>query len=260
MKKSSLFLLLFALIALTAHSQDKSIYQKRLFVRGNDTLRYRIMFPENYKPRKKYPVVLFLHGAGERGNDNELQLTWGWNLFADSSQRKDFPAIVIFPQCPLDDYWARVSINRNVQPLEFVFLSAQPMTKPLELVSQLMDSIHSAKSVDKKRIYIGGLSMGGMGTFDMLWRKPNFFAAAFPICGAGDTTKPAGYGKNFPIWVFHGGDDPVVNVDNSRRMVAELKKAGAEVKYSEYPGVKHDSWKNAFAEPDLLPWLFRQHK
>ena len=102
--------------------------------------------------------------------------------------------------------------------------------------------------------------MGGMGTFDMIWRKPGFFAAAFPICGGGDTTKAAVYGKNYPIWVFHGTDDPSVNVTNSRNMVAALTKAGAKVNYTEYPGVKHDSWNNAFAEPDLLPWLFKQHK
>ena len=258
--KKLIGLFVFQLLLISAFSQGKSLYQKRLFIRDRDTLPYRIMFPDHYKPKKKYPVVLFLHGAGERGNDNELQLTWGWDLFADSLHRKNFPAIVIFPQCPLNDFWAAVTINRNVQPMGFVFLSEQPMNRPLQLVSQLMDSIHSSKGVDKKRMYIGGLSMGGMGTFDLLWRKPNFFAAAFPICGAGDTTKPAVYGKNFPIWVFHGADDPVVDVNNSRRMVAELKKAGANVKYSEYPGVKHDSWKNAFAEPDLLPWLFKQHK
>jgi len=259
MKKSTLLFLL-SLIGIIAVAQDKTIYQKRLFIRGNDTLRYRIMLPENYKPKKKYPVVLFLHGSGERGNDNELQLTHGWKLFADSANRKNFPAIVIFPQCPANDAWAALTVNRNVQPAEFVFLSDQPMNKPLLLVSQLMDSIHSSRGVDKKRFYIGGLSMGGMGTFDMLWRKPGFFAAAFPICGAGDSTKAAVYGKNFPIWVFHGADDPAVNVNNSRRMVSELKKTNANVKYTEYPGVKHDSWNNAFAEPELLPWLFQQHQ
>lgn len=259
MKKSIIFCIL-NLLAVSLLAQDKNIYQKRLFIRDNDTLPYRIMLPENYKPKKKYPVVLFLHGSGERGNDNELQLTHGWKFFADSIDRKNYPAIVVFPQCPANDSWAALTVNRNVQPTEFIFLSDHPMNKPLSLVSQLMDSLYSSSSVDKKRIYIGGLSMGGMGTFDMLWRKPNFFAAAFPICGAGDSTKAVVYGKNFPIWVFHGGDDPAVNVNNSRRMVAELKKAGANVKYSEYVGVKHDSWNNAFSEPDLLPWLFQQHR
>ncbi|HYC28023.1 MAG TPA: dienelactone hydrolase family protein, partial [Chitinophagaceae bacterium] len=111
-----------------------------------------------------------------------------------------------------------------------------------------------------RRIYVGGLSMGGMGTFEILWRKPGFFAAAFPICGGGATSMISTYGKDFPIWVFHGSSDPVVNVEYSRQMVGGLQDAGAKVKYSEYPGVKHDSWTNAFAEPDLLPWLFSQQK
>ena len=241
-------------------AQDDTIYQKRIFVRGSDTLPYRILYPLDYKPRKKYPILLFLHGSGERGKDNELQLVHGSKLFTDSSNRQKFPAIVIFPQCPQNDSWARVNIARNTQPFQLEFLSDGPMTIPLSLVSQLMDSLASTRSVNKKKIYIGGLSMGGMGTFDMLWRKPGFFAAAFPICGGGDTSKAVVYGKNFPIWVFHGAADPVVDPNNSRKMVAALQRAGARVKYSEYPNVKHDSWTNAFAEPDLLKWLFDQRK
>jgi len=259
MKKS--VALLFALfVFITLFAQEKSVYEKRIFVRGTDTLRYRILLPIDYKPNKKYPVVLFLHGAGERGNDNELQLTHGWKLFADSINRKKYPAFVIFPQCPQNTSWANVSVNRNVQPYQLEFLSAQPMTITLNMVSQLMDSLLFSGKINKKKIYVGGLSMGGMGTFDILWRKPEFFAAAFPICGGGDTSKAAVYGKKFPIWVFHGADDPVVDVKNSQKMVASLQQAKAKVKYSEYPGVKHDSWTNAFAEPELLPWLFKQHR
>jgi len=259
MKK--IFLLAISAVAfISLFAQDRSLYSKDLFVRGNDTLRYRMMKPANYNPKKKYPVVLFLHGAGERGSDNEAQLTHGWNLFADSMNTAKYPAFVIFPQCPQNISWANVSVNRSAQPYQLEFLSNQPMTKPLMLVSQLMDSLAESGSVNKKKIYVGGLSMGGMGTFDILWRKPNFFAAAFPICGGGDSTKALVYGRKFPIWVFHGADDPVVDVKNSRRMVAELQKAKAKVKYTEYPGVKHDSWTNAFAEPELLPWLFKQHK
>ena len=102
--------------------------------------------------------------------------------------------------------------------------------------------------------------MGGMGTFELLWRKPNFFAAAFPICGGGNTSSASIYGKDFPIWIFHGDKDPVVDVNDSRQMVEALKTAGAKVKYTEYPGVKHDSWKKAFAEPQLIAWLFSQHR
>jgi predicted peptidase len=259
MKKFIVFVLA-AFLFTSISAQEKSVYSKMIFVRGNDTLPYRILYPSNYKSNKKYAVLLFLHGSGERGSDNELQLTHGWKLFADSMNRAKYPAFVIFPQCPLNESWARLTVNRNTQPLQLEFLSNEPMTKPLSLVSQLMDSLASSGKVNKKKIYLGGLSMGGMGTFDLLWRKPGFFAAAFPICGGGDTSKAAVYGKNFPIWVFHGDADPAVDVNNSRKMVAALKAAKAKVKYSEYPGVKHDSWTNAFAEPELLNWIFEQKK
>jgi predicted peptidase len=142
----------------------------------------------------------------------------------------------------------------------FNFISDEDAKLPLQLVSKLIDSFAQTPQVDKNRIYIGGLSMGGMGTFEMLWRKPDFFAAAFPICGGGDPDKVSTYAKGFPIWVFHGAQDKTVPVSNSRLMVNSLKKAGADVKYSEYPSVAHDSWNNAFAEPDLLEWLFKHRR
>lgn len=134
------------------------------------------------------------------------------------------------------------------------------MNKGLNLVSQLLDSMASTNSINIRQIYVGGLSMGGMGTFELLWRKPGFFAAAFPIAGGGDPTKAEVYGKGFPIWIFHGDTDPVVDVNDSRKMAAALKTANAKMKYTEYPGVKHESWNKAFAEPQLLPWLFNQKK
>ena len=140
------------------------------------------------------------------------------------------------------------------------YLADVPAGKSLEMVAKLIDSFATSGTVDTRRIYVGGLSMGGMGTFEILWRKPGFFAAAFPICGGGNEGKAAVYGQGFPVWVFHGDKDPVVDVNDSRKMVAALKAAGANLKYSEYPNVKHDSWSNAFAEADLLPWLFRQQK
>jgi len=128
------------------------------------------------------------------------------------------------------------------------------------MVMNFIDTLVKAGNVDSRRIYVGGLSMGGFGTFEILWRRPQLFAAAFPICGGGNPVGVNLYGKKFPIWVFHGAADDVVPVANSRIMVDALKTAGAKVKYTEYPGVKHDSWKNAFAEPELLPWLFAKKR
>jgi predicted peptidase len=254
--------ILYLLIMQTASTQYQQLYEKKEFIKGNDTLRYRILYPLDYKATKKYPLIVLMHGSGERGNNNEDQLKHGSYLFADSVNRKKFPAIVIFPQCGRDDFWARVkrSPNKNDSLGGLQFASEQPMGKGLNLVSELLDSLVAAKKVNAKKIYIGGLSMGGMATFELLWRKPGFFAAAFPICGGGDPEKVKQYGKKFPIWVFHGDNDQSVPVANSRLMVNALKASGARVKYTEYPGVGHNSWDNAFADPELLPWLFKQKK
>ena len=258
MKKFQLFSICLAMAVLT-RSQDLSLYEKQLFIQGEDTLRCRILTPMNYSPSKKYPVIVFLHGAGERGSDNELQLKWGGNLFIDSVNRARFPAIVIFPQCPANETWARMKrINIPNDSLGGFRTPDTVATKSMQLLLNFLDTLLHNGTIDKKRIYIGGLSLGGFGTFDALQRRPDLFAAAFPICGGGDPQFVKRYRKKIPIWVFHGDADKTVPVSNSRIMVDALKKAKANVKYTEYPGVEHDSWINAFAEPDLLPWLFEQ--
>ncbi len=256
--KKSLAITALAIACFSAGAQDRSLFEKKMLVVGADTLLYRELYPLAYEKGRKYPVVLFLHGSGERGNDNEKQLTWGADLFLDSAKRAAFPAIVIFPQCPAGSSWAPVERNNN-DSLGFSFPD-KPGTKPLQLVMELMNRLVEDKEANPKKIYVGGLSMGGFGTYDILWRMPGFFAAAFPICGGSNPDHVKDYAKNFPIWVFHGASDPVVPVANARLMVRVLRETGAKVKYSEYPGVGHDSWKNAFAEPDLLPWLFEQKK
>lgn len=250
------------LIVNTSSAQDTSLFKKMVYVKAGDTLNYRILYPTKYDVNKKYPVVVVLHGSGERGSDNEKQLKWGAHLFEDSVNRAKFPAFVIFPQCPENDSWAKTDRDTTSKDStgSFRFNSEGPARKSLALVENLLDSFAKTPQVNKQKIYVGGLSMGGMGTFEILWRKSGFFAAAFPICGGGDPSKVSLYARNFPIWVFHGASDPVVPVSNSRRMVNALKAAGAKVKYSEYPGVGHDSWNNAFAEPTLLSWLFAQKR
>jgi predicted peptidase len=240
-------------------SQSFPSFEKKELLKGNDTLRYRIQYPLGYDAAKKYPLILVMHGSGERGYDNEAELKWGGDLFADSTVRQKFPAIVVFPQCGAADTWSLANYNPG-DSLRFHMRSDSAPTKPLGLVMQLLDELAASGHVNTKHIYVGGLSMGGMGTFELLWRKPGFFAAAFPICGAGDPAKVTVYARKFPIWVFHGGADPVVPVGNSHVMVAALKAAKANVTYTEYPGVGHDSWKNAFAEPELLPWLLAKHR
>lgn len=233
-------------------------FEARLFERGGDTLPYRLLLPDNYEPGKKYPLILFMHGSGERGNDNQRQLIHGSKLFLNDTLRKKFPAIVILPQCAANSRWAVMETPgggtfnwANVQ-----FPVDAPPTEPSALLHQLMDSLIASGGVDTKRVYVGGLSMGGMGTFDMLARYPQRFAAAFPICGAGNETVTGRYAKSTALWIFHGGADAVVPPSSSRAIYSNLKKEGADVQYTEYPGVGHNSWDKAFAEPGLFPWLF----
>lgn len=262
MKNTVILVILFTCCHIT-HAQSYSGFQKKTYNRDRDTLAYRVLFPRDYDSTKKYPLIVFLHGAGSRGKDNQKQLTNGASLFLKDETKRQFPAIVIFPQCGINDFWARTRIintSTDSTPFKFEYLTNVPMNKGLNLVSQLLDSLAFTKSVNNKQIYIGGLSMGSMGTFELLWRKPGFFTAAFSMSGGGNTSKVKLYGKDFPIWIFHGDKDPVVDVNDSRKMAAALKAAEAAVKYTEYPDVKHDSWTKAFAEPQLLPWLFSQVK
>ena len=259
--RKSIFIFMLLLAGSITRAQDRSLFEKQYFISGNDTLRLRILTPKDYTPKKKYPVVLFLHGAGERGDDNEAQLTWGADFFLDSLNRAKYSAIVIFPQCPKDSSWAQSRQAPVKDSLgSYTVRTDLPATRSLQLVMDFVDTLLVHGGVDRSRIYVGGLSMGGFGTFDILWRRPDLFAAAFPICGAGDPEKTKVYRKKLPVWVFHGVADPVIPVSNSRRMVNAMKANGAVVQYTEYPGVGHDSWKNAFAEPGLLPWLFAQKK
>jgi len=195
---SSLITLLF----LSSYSQDKNLFEKQLFISGEDTLPCRILTPINFDYTKKYPLVIFLHGAGERGNDNESQLTWGADLFLDSLNRIKYPAIVVFPQCPANDKWAEYNKNSLKDSTGYEFSDAATIRKPLKLVSDFIDTLLHSNQIDKKRVYIGGLSMGGFGTLELLWRKPQTFAAAFPICGAGNPNKIKDYRNNLPICDF----------------------------------------------------------
>ena len=258
MKKHLFLSAIFFLIATFSMSQETTLFEKQLFIVGEDTLPCRILTPVNFKMGKKYPLVIFLHGSGERGNDNEAQLKWGSDLFLDSANRINFPAIVVFPQCPKNDKWGEYNKNNPKDSTGYDFSTDAPMRKPLKLVSDFIDTLISAGQVDVKRIYIGGLSMGGFGTFELLWRRPGFFAAAIPICGAGNPEKTSNYKANFPMWIFHGEKDPVIPVANSRLIYETMKKTNNKVLYTEYPGIGHNSWVSAFAEPTLLPWLFKQ--
>ncbi|MCB0374169.1 MAG: prolyl oligopeptidase family serine peptidase [Muricauda sp.] len=260
MKTKHIFLPLFLLFCGFASAQWQSKYEAKTLVDGADTLRYRIMYPKNFDKSEKYPVILFLHGAGERGNDNETQLVHGGKLFATDYLQEQFPAIVIFPQCPKESYWSNVDVDRSTYPIHLKFKYNEGPTTPLRMVMDLLDSTIQEPYSDDSQVYVMGLSMGGMGTFELLSRKPETFAAAVPICGGGDPNSVGVYAKNTPLWVFHGAQDNVVNPLQSMEMVSALLKAGVYPKFTMYDFANHNSWDPAFAEPTLLPWLFSHKK
>jgi predicted peptidase len=243
--------------------QNLNEYQRGIVRRDNRQLPYRILYPMNFDVATKYPLLIFLHGAFEKGNDNEAQLNIGGRYFLTDSNRRNFPALIVFPQCPVDDSWAYFeteldSSTGRLKRLNFPF-SKQPTEIGL-LLKELLDSLINLSFVDKNKVYVGGLSQGGMGVYDLIARYPNLFAAAFPICGAGKISTASKFAPHTAIWIFHGKDDDIIPVYFSQQFYHKLKKLRADVRYTEYPEVKHNSWVNAFKEPQLLPWLFSKAK
>lgn len=239
-------------IAGTAQANRFS-YNKYASATG-DTLLYRQLFPDN-DATQKYPLVIFLHGSGERGNDNEAQLKWGVLNFATDEMMSKHPAFVVAPQCPLNVSWSSFTKASNGTGLSLQPVPSKPMTLLIALINQLKKTL----PVDTNRIYITGLSMGGYGTFEIVERYPHLFAAAVPVCGGGDTSKAASI-AHVPMWLFHGGNDPSVNPQNSLDMVNALTKAGAHVGFTQYPQVGHFSWLAAYSDASMIEWLFKQHQ
>ena len=257
MKNRLNILLLLALFGVFSSLEAQNdTFKKEMLVKDGDTLKYRILYPQNYSEGKEFPLMLFLHGAGERGSDNEKQLVHGSKLFLDSTNQSNFPAVVVFPQCPHNSYWANADVDRSGPGVKLKFKENAPATWPMELVIKLVDSLKQDDHIKKDQIYVGGLSMGGMGTFEILSRRPETFAAAFAICGGGSTAAVSKYAKNTPMWIFHGAKDDVVNPKHSLEMVEALLEAGAYPQFTLYNDANHNSWDSAFAEPTLLPWLF----
>jgi predicted peptidase len=191
--------------------------------------------------------------AGERGNDNEAQLKHAVKEFVKADVRKKYPCFLVAPQCPTGQVW---------HGLEGGFGSHKQAAKPAgpgRLVLELIGAMRKEYSIDPQRIYLTGLSMGGYGTWDLLARRPKLFAAGVPVCGGGDEGT-AEKVADVPIWAFHGDKDNAVPVGRSRTMVEALKKAGGHPKYTEYAGVGHNSWDKAYADPELLKWLFAQKR
>lgn len=257
MKNFKLILLFSVLLtALQVHAQEYKKFDKGSFIKGKDSIFYRILFPQHFDASKKYPVIFVLHGRGESGSDNEKQLTHGASLFLKENVRKQYPSIVVFPQCAEDSYWANVNIVADASgKRNFIFQKGGKPTRAMHALLGMVDNLLEKPYVNRDQVYVGGLSMGGMGTYELLRRKPKTFAAAFAICG-GDHIANVDKYKKVPLWIFHGGKDDVVNPAFSTLIANQLKIIGKEVKFTLYPDDNHNSWDSAFKEPGLLPFLF----
>lgn len=256
MKKIFTLIVLVAVAAITAQAQI-SLFEKKILAVQTDTLRYRELTPQNVKDGQKYPLVVFLHGAGERGIDNEKQLTWGGQMFLNPVNRDKYPAYVVFPQCAESGYWAYPGRPASFQPNE---MPKQPdATKEIKLIRTLVRDYISRGLVDADRVYVIGLSMGGMATYDFACRYPDMVTAAVAICGTVNPSRLEA-AKNVHWRIFHGDADNVVPVEASRAAYMELKKLKADVEYYEFPSCTHGSWNPAFNMPDFMKWIFSKTK
>ena len=219
---------------------------------GSATLPYRLLRPAVVEEGQRYPLVVFLHGAGERGDDNLAQLKYFPTWMADAEAREAYPCYLLAPQCRREKKWADYTREpREGEPLGF------PLTADLAAVVTVMDQLLADEPIDQDRVYLTGLSMGGFGSWDLAARMPKRFAAMMPICGGGDPRLAEKY-LGLPIWCFHGGADGVVKPERSRVMVEAILAAGGGLTYTEYQGVGHDSWTPAYQDPATLVWLFGQ--
>ncbi len=214
--------------------------------------KYRLLAPEPLDQETTWPVVFFLHGAGERGDDNAKQLMYLPSQLANAEHRAKYPAFVVVPQCPAGQFWVRLRPT-NATPDD-------PDEPPhaMQIAIGILDHVLDAYPVDRRRIYLTGLSMGGFGSWDLASRYSERFAAVVPICGGGPEPKADRLIK-VPIWAFHGADDKIVPVARSRGMIEAIRSAGGEPKYTELEGVGHNSWTPAYDRASgLLDWMFSQ--
>ena len=262
MKKSaikSLLSLLLPVVWCTALcAQDFSVYEKKqLDDAVGNTVPYRLLQPEKISKTDKYPLVVFMHGAGGRGTDNErpVRNTFGTMLIKPEI-RAEYPCFALFPQIP-----AEMGMPFGGGIREEKDSPTPEISTAGKMVMELIESTIKDYPIDRSRIYVTGQSMGGFGSLAMISLYPDLFAAAAPVCGGQPIGQVKLWAAKVPVWLFHGDADNTVKTEYSRNIVAELDRLGVtNYRYTEYPGVGHDSWRNAYAEPELMQWLFSQHK
>lgn len=248
-----LLTLLLCWCSLTSAAETaKQAFDARLYQSSDDgSLPYRIHLPQTIEHGRKYPLILFFHGAGERGTDNGGQLRFGIDELLAYSEKRRQPVIIIAPQVPISEQWVDTpwTADAHTMPEE----PSRSMRLTIDLLKETIDEL----PVDPERVYVTGLSMGGFATWDIIQRLPELFAAAIPVCGGGDAAEADAI-KDIPQWAFHGDRDWVIKPQRSRDMIAALREAGGHPKYTEYPGLQHDIWDTTYANEAVWQWLFEQ--
>ena len=252
--KRTLFLLI-ALLSMQMATAQLSEYSAHEYIVAQDALPYRLLAPIKANPDAKDPLVVFLHGSGERGNDNEKQLTWGGQMFLNPTIRDKYRSYVVFPQCPESQFWGYESSPSKIAPDSIPVLE-EPVTCT-RMLRALVKDLTARYNIDPKRIYFVGLSMGAMGVYDYACRYPSGVAAAVAICGAVNPSRLK-EAKGVKWSIYHGDADPVVPVEASRAAYKALKACYADVQYHEFIGCGHNAWNPAFNTKDFFKWMFDQ--
>lgn len=236
-----------ALLGLAAAgcSPPKSGFVTRTFkATDGQTAKYSVFLPQGYSPDKLVPVILFLHGAGEAGNDGVKPQLVGLGP-AVRAREASFPFLVVFPQAS--------------DRVPATFGSWLPDQPDGDRALAILDAVQREYAIDPQRVYLTGISVGANGVWHLAAAHPGRWAAIVPVCGLGPVTKAESI-KHIPCWCFHGADDGNVSVEKSRNMIDALRKAGGNPIYTEYPGVGHNCWEKAYSTDDLYEWLLRQKR
>ena len=241
--RATILLFLAAMPLLSQDTVDGFI--GRVYKKGRQSMPYRLFVPRSYNRAIPYPLVIWLHGGGSAGDDNLGQISLdnklGTHFWTRKENQDKHPAFVLAPQST--GGW-----DSNAETA---------LSDELKLVLDILDGVRKEYSIDAGRIYVAGQSNGGIGAWGFITKKPGVFAAAVPLCGAGNASLASRAAKT-AVWAFHGEKDDVIPVEHSRDMVAAVKRAGGNPRYTEYKGVGHDIWETVFKEPELEEWLFAQ--
>ena len=256
MKRLLLALVAMACVAFAAEARQPL---KRTFTSSTGlNLPYQVVYPDDFNPAGRYPLLLFLHGAGERGNDNELQMTHGGEMLTTAEELAG--VIVVVPQCPEGEWWA--DIDHNLSTRNLLEMNPAPaITAPMQAVEELLGALFGLDFVDRERVYGVGLSMGAMGIWELVCRHPDLFTAVQPICGAVNTSvRLAAYEGPTHFRIIHGADDPIVPADCSHKAAEVLQSNGKPAELVMFDGCGHLSWNPAFAMSDFLGWMLSKSK